>query len=57
VRPGGVTLMELLLMATPIGEDILGIIKHWVKTLPTASVGADSINIFGVSISLMRVLS
>jgi hypothetical protein len=34
VRLSGVALMELLLKVTPMGEDILDIIKHRVKTLP-----------------------
>jgi hypothetical protein len=34
VCPGGVALTELLLVATPTGEDILGIIKHRGKSLP-----------------------
>jgi hypothetical protein len=33
VCPGGVALTELLLVATPTGEDILGIIKHRGKSL------------------------
>jgi hypothetical protein len=36
--PDGVVSVELLLMATPVGADMLGIIKHRVKALPRSSL-------------------
>jgi hypothetical protein len=44
-------------VATPVGVDMLGVIKHTVKDLPYGFLSVPTVDTLGVSITLLKMLS